>query len=72
MGQFAVAVASALWLGILTSISPCPLAMNITAISYVGRRVDNPRRVLGAGLFYTAGRALTYTVLGARTCFRNT
>ncbi len=65
MGQFAVAVASALWLGILTSISPCPLAMNITAISYVGRRVDNPRRVLGAGLFYTAGRALTYTVLGA-------
>ena len=65
MGQFAVAVASALWLGILTSISPCPLAMNITAISYVGRRVDDPRRVLGAGLFYTAGRALTYTVLGA-------
>ncbi len=65
MGQLAVAVASALWLGILTSISPCPLAMNITAISYVGRRVDNPMRVLGAGLFYTAGRALTYTVLGA-------
>jgi cytochrome c biogenesis protein CcdA len=65
MGQFAIAAASALWLGILTSISPCPLAMNITAISYVGRRVDSPRRVLGAGLFYTAGRALTYTVLGA-------
>ena len=65
MDQFMIAAASALWLGILTSISPCPLAMNITAISYVGRRVDSPRRVLGAGLFYTAGRALTYTVLGA-------
>ena len=65
MDQFLLAAASALWFGILTSISPCPLAMNITAISYIGRRVDNPRRVLSAGLLYTAGRALTYTVLGA-------
>ncbi len=65
MDQLAVAAASALWLGILTSISPCPLAMNITAISYIGRRVDAPRKVLGAGLLYTAGRTLTYTVLGA-------
>ena len=65
MNQLAVAAASALWLGILTSISPCPLAMNITAISYIGRRVDAPRKVLGAGLLYTAGRTLTYTVLGA-------
>ncbi len=65
MDQFAFAAASALWFGILTSISPCPLAMNITAISYIGHRVDDPRKVLGAGLLYTAGRALTYTVLGA-------
>jgi cytochrome c-type biogenesis protein len=65
MAQFALAAASALWLGILTSISPCPLAMNITAISYIGRRVDDPRKVLGAGLLYTAGRTLTYIVLGA-------
>ncbi len=65
MAQFALAVASALWLGILTSISPCPLAMNITAISYIGRRVDDPRKVLSAGLLYTVGRTLTYTVLGA-------
>jgi cytochrome c-type biogenesis protein len=65
MAQFALAAASALWLGILTSISPCPLAMNITAISYIGRRVDDPRKVLSAGLLYTVGRTLTYTVLGA-------
>jgi len=65
MAQFALAAASALWLGILTSISPCPLAMNITAISYIGRRVDDPRKVLGAGLLYTAGRTLTYIILGA-------
>jgi cytochrome c biogenesis protein CcdA len=65
MAQFALAAASALWLGILTSISPCPLAMNITAISYIGRRVDSPKKVLSAGLLYTAGRTLTYIVLGA-------
>jgi len=65
MVQLALAAASALWLGILASISPCPLAMNITAISYIGRRVDDPRKVLGAGLLYTAGRTLAYVVLGA-------
>ena len=65
MAQFALAAASALWLGILASISPCPLAMNITAISYIGRRVDDPRRVLFAGLLYTVGRTLAYVVLGA-------
>jgi cytochrome c biogenesis protein CcdA len=60
-----VAVGSALWLGILTSISPCPLATNIAAVSYVGRQVGSTRAVLLAGGLYTAGRALTYSVLGA-------
>lgn len=63
-GDYALAVISALWLGILTSISPCPLATNIAAISFVGRRVGNPRRVFVAGLLYTGGRALTYGLLG--------
>jgi cytochrome c biogenesis protein CcdA len=60
MTDFLVAAASALWLGILTSISPCPLATNIAAISYIGRRVESPRHVLVAGLLYTAGRVLAY------------
>jgi cytochrome c biogenesis protein CcdA len=51
---------TALWLGILTSISPCPLSTNIAAISYVGRKVGKPRFVLFAGLLYTAGRSLAY------------
>jgi cytochrome c biogenesis protein CcdA len=55
-----VSVGAALWLGILTSISPCPLATNIAAISYVGRKVDKTRLVLFAGLLYTLGRALAY------------
>ncbi len=63
MGDFTLGIASALWLGILTSISPCPLATNIAAISYVGRCVGNPRRVFFTGLLYTLGRTLTYVVL---------
>ncbi len=54
----------AVWFGILTSISPCPLATNITAISFIGRRVDRASHVLIAGLLYTAGRMATYTILG--------
>jgi cytochrome c-type biogenesis protein len=58
------ALISALWLGILTSISPCPLATNIATISFLSKRVTHPRQVLLAGLAYTLGRMLTYSVLG--------
>lgn len=54
---------TAVWLGILTSISPCPLAANIVAISFIGRQVGKTGNVLLAGLFYTLGRALTYIAL---------
>jgi len=64
MAEYLFAIASAFWLGILTSISPCPLATNIAAISFVGRRVGSPFRVFLAGLLYTAGRTLTYLTLG--------
>ncbi len=55
---------SALWLGILTSISPCPLATNIAAVSFIGRRVGRTRVVFLTGLLYMLGRMLTYVVLG--------
>ncbi len=64
MTEFLIGIASAFWLGILTSISPCPLATNIAAISFVGRRVGSPAKAFLAGLLYTAGRTLTYLVLG--------
>lgn len=60
MIEFVVGIWSALWLGILTSISPCPLATNIAAISYIGRRVGNPRQVFLSGLLYTLGRTAAY------------
>lgn len=64
MDGYVVALGSAVWLGILTSISPCPLATNIAAISYIGKRVDRPGSVLLSGLMYTIGRMLTYVILG--------
>jgi len=63
MTEFFVALGSAFWLGILTSISPCPLASNVAAISFVGRSVGSPRRVLIAGLLYSLGRSLTYVLV---------
>ena len=65
MDSLWLAAGSALWLGILTSISPCPLATNIAAVSYVGRQVGSARRALAAGALYTAGRTLAYVLLGA-------
>jgi len=63
MSGFAMAAASALWLGILTSVSPCPLATNITAISFVGRRTGSPVGVLVSGLLYTLGRSTVYVAI---------
>ncbi len=63
--SFLLAMASACWVGILTSISPCPLASNIAAISFIGKRIDHPGVVLLSGLLYTAGRTISYIALGA-------
>jgi len=60
-----VAAGTALWLGVLTSISPCPLASNIAAISYIGKSIAQPRRVLLAGVLYALGRVLMYVLLGS-------
>jgi cytochrome c biogenesis protein CcdA len=63
MNEAFIGIGAALWLGILTSISPCPLATNIAAISYVSRKVDKTRWVLLAGLLYTLGRSLAYLIV---------
>ena len=60
MQSFYLDIFSALWLGILTSISPCPLATNIAAISFVSRELGSSRKVLWNGLLYSAGRMLAY------------
>jgi cytochrome c biogenesis protein CcdA len=60
MDALYIAITSALWLGILTSISPCPLAANIVAVSYLGKDVKRPFTVLTHGLLYTLGRTISY------------
>ena len=51
-------------LGLMTAISPCPLAANITAIGYISKDIENQRKVFINGLVYTLGRAITYTTIG--------
>jgi len=50
-------------LGLMTAISPCPLATNITAIGFISRDIENRNRVFINGLIYTVGRAVTYTII---------
>ncbi|OJV34315.1 MAG: cytochrome C biogenesis protein [Bacteroidales bacterium 36-12] len=57
-------ILSAFVLGIMTAISPCPLATNITAIAFIGKNIENKRIVFINGLLYTLGRAISYVVLG--------
>lgn len=51
-------------LGLMTAISPCPLATNITAIGYISKDIENKKKIFINGLLYTLGRAVSYTVLG--------
>lgn len=64
MQETILAISSAIWLGILTSISPCPMATNIAAISFISRRVRRPSAVLITGLLYTIGRTAAYLGIG--------
>lgn len=63
MAPVLLGAASALWLGILTAISPCPMATNVAAISYIGKRLGSPRQVLLGGVLYTVGRTVAYVGL---------
>lgn len=57
-------VFTAFLLGLLTALSPCPLATNIAAIGFIGRDIENRRRIFLNGLLYTLGRVVAYTVSG--------
>ena len=54
---------TAMLLGLMTAISPCPLATNITAIGFISKDLENRNRVFFNGLFYTIGRAVTYSLI---------
>ena len=56
---------SAVILGLITALSPCPLATNIAAVGYIAKQIDNSRLVFVNGLLYALGRIVAYTALGA-------
>ena len=55
---------TAFLLGLITAISPCPLATNVAAIGYIGKEMENRKWIFINGLLYTFGRILAYTILG--------
>ena len=63
-GNLNIPVLSALFLGLLAAISPCPMATNIAAIAYVSRRVTDRRYAVMTATLYTLGRMISYSVLG--------
>jgi len=63
LANSSIPLLSAFILGLLTAISPCPLATNITAIGFIGKELENRNRVFYSGLIYTVGRAISYTAL---------
>jgi len=60
-----IIIYSALWFGMLTAISPCPLATNIAAVSLISRHLGNRSHALLAGLLYSSGRAIVYLLLAS-------
>lgn len=64
LSQTNLPILSAFLLGIMTAISPCPLATNITATAYISKNLGNKRKIFLSGLIYTLGRAISYTAIG--------
>ena len=67
--NYNIHILSAFLLGMLTSISPCPLTTNITAIAYISKEVKTIKNTLLNGLFYTIGRGISYTLLATLIYF---
>ena len=63
-GNTNIPVLAALFLGVMTAASPCPLATNVAAIAYISKKLTHRRYTILAGLLYTAGRMVAYTVIG--------
>jgi len=65
MGGNPVPVIAAFFIGLMTAVSPCPLATNITAIAFISKRIDNSRHTLLAGFVYTLGRMAAYIAVAS-------
>ena len=64
LDNYSIPILSAFVLGLMTAISPCPLATNITATAYISKNISSRQKVLMSGILYSLGRAFSYTVIG--------
>lgn len=62
--NYNIPILSALILGLMTAISPCPLATNITATAFIAKNISSKRKVFLSGLLYSLGRGFSYSVIG--------
>jgi len=62
--NYNIPILTAFILGLMTAISPCPLATNITATAYISKHIKSKKKVLLSGILYALGRAVTYTGIG--------
>ncbi|GAL69110.1 aromatic aminobenezylarsenical efflux permease ArsG family transporter [Jejuia pallidilutea] len=62
--HYNIPILSAFVLGLMTAISPCPLATNITATAFISKNISSKRKVFLSGLLYAAGRGFSYTAIG--------
>jgi len=64
LDNYNIPILSALILGLMTAISPCPLATNITATAFISKNISSKRKVFLSGVLYSLGRAFSYTSIG--------
>lgn len=65
LDNYDIPVLTAFLLGLLTALSPCPLATNITAVGFISKDIEDKNRIFLNGLLYTVGRIIAYSVMGA-------
>jgi cytochrome c-type biogenesis protein len=65
MGSSEIAIIAAFFIGLMTAISPCPLATNITAIAYASKKIGNSKHTIIISLLYTLGRMLSYVFIAS-------
>jgi cytochrome c biogenesis protein CcdA len=65
MGTSSIPMLAAFFIGLMTAISPCPLATNITAIAYASKRINNSKHTLMVGFLYTFGRMFAYVTIAS-------
>ncbi|MFP4112622.1 MAG: aromatic aminobenezylarsenical efflux permease ArsG family transporter [Candidatus Woesearchaeota archaeon] len=65
MGTSEIGILAAFFIGLMTAISPCPLATNITAIAYASKHIKHSKHTIKVAFLYTLGRMLTYVIIAS-------